>query len=64
MQAHEKSDADKRALIQAKLPGFLEGIMAIIPGCKSSVLGMLLESLTTIITVSSFIYFIYELELN
>ncbi|XP_023299361.2 importin-9 [Lucilia cuprina] len=50
VQAHEKSEVDKRALIQAKLPGFLDGIMAIIPGCKSSVMSMLLESLTTIIT--------------
>lgn len=51
MQAHEKTDAGKRTLIQAKLTGFVDGIMDIIPGCKSSVLGMLLESLTTIITV-------------
>lgn len=52
MQAHEKSDSEKHALIQTKLPAFLEGVMALIPGCKSSVLGMLLESLTTIIQVN------------
>ncbi|XP_005178289.2 importin-9 [Musca domestica] len=50
VQAHEKSDGEKRALIQSKLPGFVEGIMTLIPGCKSSVLAMLLEALTTIIT--------------
>lgn len=53
MQAHDKSDGEKRALIQTKLPGFVDGILSLIPGCKSSVLGMLLEALTTIITVRS-----------
>uniref|UniRef100_A0A034VML9 Importin-9 n=1 Tax=Bactrocera dorsalis TaxID=27457 RepID=A0A034VML9_BACDO len=50
VQAHEKSEGDKRALIQAKLPGFVDGIMDVIPGCKSSVLTLVLECLTTIIT--------------
>lgn len=52
MQSHEKSEGEKRLLIQSKLSGFVEGIIDLIPGCKSSVLGLLLESLTTIITVS------------
>uniref|UniRef100_A0A1A9WEJ2 Importin N-terminal domain-containing protein n=1 Tax=Glossina brevipalpis TaxID=37001 RepID=A0A1A9WEJ2_9MUSC len=47
---HEKPNDEKRALIQNKLTGFLEGILDLIQGCKSSVLGMLLEALTTIIT--------------
>ncbi|XP_036335819.1 importin-9 [Rhagoletis pomonella] len=50
VQAHEKSEGDKRTLIQAKLPGFVDGILEIVPGCKSSVLTLILECLTTIIT--------------
>ncbi|XP_055903747.1 importin-9 [Eupeodes corollae] len=50
VQSHEKSEGEKRLLIQSKLSGFVEGIIDLIPGCKSSVLGLLLESLTTIIT--------------
>ncbi|XP_067615807.1 importin-9 [Eurosta solidaginis] len=50
VQAHEKSEGDKRALIQAKLPAFVSGILEIIPTCKSSLLTLVLECLTTIIT--------------
>lgn len=54
VQAHEKSESDKCALIQGKLPGFVDGILEVIPGCKSSVLTLVLECLTTIITVNIF----------
>ncbi|KAI9575531.1 hypothetical protein GQX74_013860 [Glossina fuscipes] len=51
VKTHEKPNDEKRALVQNKLSGSLEGILDLVPGCKSSVLGMLLETLTTIITV-------------
>uniref|UniRef100_A0A1A9UF49 Importin N-terminal domain-containing protein n=1 Tax=Glossina austeni TaxID=7395 RepID=A0A1A9UF49_GLOAU len=50
VKTHEKPNDEKRILVQNKLSGFLEGILDLVPGCKSSVLGMLLEALTTIIT--------------
>uniref|UniRef100_A0A1B0BXD1 Uncharacterized protein n=1 Tax=Glossina palpalis gambiensis TaxID=67801 RepID=A0A1B0BXD1_9MUSC len=51
VKTHEKPNDEKRALVQNKLSGSLESILDLVPGCKSSVLGMLLETLTTIITV-------------
>lgn len=51
VKTHEKPNDEKRVLVQNNLSGFLEGILDLVPGCKSSVLGMLIEALTTIITV-------------
>ncbi|EDW96917.1 importin-9 [Drosophila yakuba] len=46
LQANETIDGEKRTLLVSKLPGFLEGIMALVPGCRATVLALLMEALT------------------
>ncbi|XP_055384402.1 importin-9 [Condylostylus longicornis] len=46
----DKNEEEGRALILSKLLGFVDGILDLITGCKSSVLALLLEALTTIIS--------------
>ncbi|XP_032576185.1 importin-9 [Drosophila sechellia] len=46
LQANETIDGEKRTLLVSKLPGFLDGIMALVPGSKASVLALLMEALT------------------
>ncbi|XP_037952610.1 importin-9 [Teleopsis dalmanni] len=47
--SHLRAESEKRALIKTKLIGCLDGILGIIPGSKSSVLALLLETITTMI---------------
>ncbi|KAH8313820.1 hypothetical protein KR067_012298 [Drosophila pandora] len=49
LQANETSDGEKRTLLVSKLPGFLDGIMALVPGCKATVLALLMEALTIMV---------------
>lgn len=47
----KESNDDKRALTVSKLPIFVDGIMAIVPLGKSSVLSLVLETLTLLVSV-------------
>ncbi|KAI8045787.1 hypothetical protein M5D96_001976, partial [Drosophila gunungcola] len=49
LQANETSEGEKRTLLVSKLPGFLDGIMALVPGCKAAVLALLMEALTIMV---------------
>ncbi|XP_017119100.1 importin-9 [Drosophila elegans] len=49
LQANEASEGEKRTLLVSKLPGFLDGIMALVPGCKAAVLALLMEALTIMV---------------
>ncbi|KAH8381947.1 hypothetical protein KR009_001132 [Drosophila setifemur] len=49
LQANETSEGEKRTLLVSKLPGFLDGIMALVPGCKATVLALLMEALTIMV---------------
>ncbi|XP_065721362.2 importin-9 [Drosophila suzukii] len=49
LQANETIEGEKRTLLVSKLPGFLEGIMALVPGCKATVLALLMEALTIMV---------------
>lgn len=48
----KESNDEKRALTVSKLPIFVDGIMAIVPLGKSSVLSLVLETLTLLVSVS------------
>lgn len=50
--SYETCNEEKRRLVQAKLPAFTEGILAVIPGCKCTEHGVILESLSAIVKVS------------
>jgi len=52
LQANETIDGEKRTLLVSKLPGFLDGIMALVPGSKAAVLALLMEALTFMVKVS------------
>ncbi|XP_068156028.1 importin-9 [Drosophila tropicalis] len=49
LQANETVEGQKRTLLVSKLPGFFDGIMALVPGCKASVLALLMETLTMMV---------------
>ncbi|XP_017062198.1 importin-9 [Drosophila ficusphila] len=49
LQANETIEGEKRTLLVSKLPGFLDGIMALVPGCKAGVLALLMEALTIMV---------------
>ncbi|BFF89262.1 importin-9 [Drosophila madeirensis] len=49
LQANEATEGEKRTLLVSKLPGFFDGIMALVSGCKATVLALLMEALTVMI---------------
>ncbi|XP_030375872.1 importin-9 [Scaptodrosophila lebanonensis] len=49
LQANETVEGEKRTLLVSKLGGFLDGIMALVPGCKATVLALLMEALTVMV---------------
>ncbi|TDG52237.1 hypothetical protein AWZ03_001518 [Drosophila navojoa] len=49
LQANENVEGEKRTLLVSKLPGFLEGIMTLVPGCKATVLALIMEALTMMV---------------
>lgn len=53
-----KGQEEKRVLILQSLPGFVDGILDLFQGCKPGVLGLLLEALTVIISVSFYQIFL------
>ncbi|KAH8294949.1 hypothetical protein KR018_004577 [Drosophila ironensis] len=49
LDANESSEGEKRTLLVSKLPGFLQGVMSLVPGCKATVLALLMEALTIMV---------------
>lgn len=49
LQANENVEGEKRTLLVSKLPGFLDGIMTLVPGCKATVLALIMEALTMMV---------------
>ncbi|KAH8414089.1 hypothetical protein KR222_005964 [Zaprionus bogoriensis] len=49
LQANESVKGDKRTLLVSKLPGFLDGILTLVPGCKATVLALLMEALAMMV---------------
>ncbi|KAH8310718.1 hypothetical protein KR044_002749 [Drosophila immigrans] len=49
LSANENADGERRTLLVSKLPGFLDGILALVPGCKATVLALLMEALTMMV---------------
>ncbi|EDW38461.1 GL12000 [Drosophila persimilis] len=47
--ANESTEGEKRTLLVSKLPGFFDGIMALVSGCKATVLALLMEALTVMV---------------
>lgn len=49
LQANENITGEKRTLLVSKLPAFLDGIMTLVPGCKATVLALIMEALTMMV---------------
>ncbi|KAH8394106.1 hypothetical protein KR215_006821, partial [Drosophila sulfurigaster] len=49
LSANENAEGERRTLLVSKLPGFLDGIMALVQGRKASVLALLMEALTMMV---------------
>ncbi|XP_034118553.1 importin-9-like [Drosophila albomicans] len=49
LSANENAEGERRTLLVSKLSGFLDGIMALVQGCKASVLALLMEALTMMV---------------